>query len=438
MKTHKDDIKKDWLSDISDSMAGFETDAPPGLWDDIEKSLAEAEKPVPVVRKRMLTLWARRLTDVAAIVLVALTAGLFLTRQDDRKQEEEAPLMAVATEPETKDIKGGNVMTAHEYAARSGEEQGVAMAAPHRSSNRLTEATAEPVEAEASDTDNPEANDSQTESPATENATDRKPDENTPAVKRPADSGRSKTSSPRTAPSFANTTERKSGGMQVSMFTSGGTGASMNRHTAGELYAINGIQYAPPAWKDNNSLGMSLLNKGLDTDTEYKHRLPVRAGLSVGWRLNDRWAVETGLTYANLASDVRDGSRRNYYTGEQRLHYLGIPVSARYRIFGWKRLGVYATTGVLAEQCVKATLKKEYVLNNADNGSETENLKSRPLQMSVNAGVGVDFNIVDAVSIYAEPGASYYFDDRSSLNTIYKEKPFNFNFNFGLRLTFGK
>ena len=42
------------------------------------------------------------------------------------------------------------------------------------------------------------------------------------------------------------------------------------------------------------------------------------------------------------------------------------------------------------------------------------------------------------VGVYVEPGVSYYFDDRSTLSTIYKEKPLNFNLNLGVRYTIGK
>ena len=42
------------------------------------------------------------------------------------------------------------------------------------------------------------------------------------------------------------------------------------------------------------------------------------------------------------------------------------------------------------------------------------------------------------VGVYVEPGVSYYFDDRSPLSTIYKEKPLNFNLNLGVRYTIGK
>lgn len=60
------------------------------------------------------------------------------------------------------------------------------------------------------------------------------------------------------------------------------------------------------------------------------------------------------------------------------------------------------------------------------------------MQWSVNAAAGIQLNIVNSLSLYAEPGISYYFNDGSAIQTIYKEKPLNFNLNFGIRFTFGK
>ena len=48
------------------------------------------------------------------------------------------------------------------------------------------------------------------------------------------------------------------------------------------------------------------------------------------------------------------------------------------------------------------------------------------------------FAVTKLLSIYAEPGVAYYFDNKSSLRTIYQEKPFNFNLNLGLRFNLGK
>ena len=60
------------------------------------------------------------------------------------------------------------------------------------------------------------------------------------------------------------------------------------------------------------------------------------------------------------------------------------------------------------------------------------------MQWSANASLGVQCNLVNTMSIFVEPGVSYYFNDGTNIRTIYKEKPLNFNLNLGIRFTFGK
>ena len=166
-------------------------------------------------------------------------------------------------------------------------------------------------------------------------------------------------------------------------------------------------------------LGINIFNQGKEVKTEYKHRLPVRIGVKVAYTLNEHWIIESGLTYTRLSSDMKDGTKENYFTGEQRFN-------------------LYGSAGVLAEKCVSGNVTKEYVINNATKKKETVNIDSKPLQMSVNVAFGVQFDVLDNVGIYAEPGVSYHLDDHSSLQTIYKEKPLNFNLNVGVRCTIGK
>ena len=191
-------------------------------------------------------------------------------------------------------------------------------------------------------------------------------------------------------------------------------------------------------WENNPMLGINIFNQGKEVKTEYKHRLPVHIGVKVAYALNERLSIESGLTYTRLASDMKDGSQENYFTGEQKLNYVGIPFNVKYNIFAYKRLNLYGLAGVLAEKCVSGYVAEEYVINNATKKSETFDIDSKPLQISVNAAAGVQFNVLDNIGIYAEPGVSYHFDDGSSLQTIYKEKPLNFNLNFGVRYTIDK
>ena len=66
-------------------------------------------------------------------------------------------------------------------------------------------------------------------------------------------------------------------------------------------------------------------------------------------------------------------------------------------------------------------------------GRKEESVDVDRLQWSVSGAVGFQYNFIDRLGVYVEPGVGYYFDDGSNVLTIYKDKPFNFNFQVGLR-----
>lgn len=222
----------------------------------------------------------------------------------------------------------------------------------------------------------------------------------------------------------------------VSTSAMGSMGSSRTITSIGDPVVATGPDDSD--WEDSPMLGINIFNQGKEVKTEYKHRLPVRIGAKVAYTFNEHWSIESGLTYTRLSSDMKDGTKENYFTGEQRLNYVGIPVNMKYNAWSYKRFSLYGSAGVLAEKCISGNVTKEYVINNATKKKETVNIDSKPLQMSVNAAFGVQFDVLDNVGIYAEPGVSYHLDDHSSLQTIYKEKPLNFNLNVGVRYTIGK
>ena len=69
------------------------------------------------------------------------------------------------------------------------------------------------------------------------------------------------------------------------------------------------------------------------------------------------------------------------------------------------------------------------------NAQTSENVSIAPLQLSVNGALGGEFRLMDILSIYAEPGVGYAFDNGSSIPTFYQDKPFSLNLNLGLRFS---
>ena len=167
---------------------------------------------------------------------------------------------------------------------------------------------------------------------------------------------------------------------------------------------------------------------------DYKHRAPVALGLSVRWALNDDWALESGLTYTRLVSDVNVG----YSKGEQKLHYVGVPLKVNRRLWSNRWLEVYGSAGGMLEKCISGSQKLTQKLSKDISIEEETDLKVHELQASLNAALGVQLKLNGRVGIYAEPSVVYYFEDGSEVETIRKEHPLNLNFQVGLRFTFQK
>lgn len=158
------------------------------------------------------------------------------------------------------------------------------------------------------------------------------------------------------------------------------------------------------------------------------HAQPVKVGISVGYSLTDRWAVNTGVTYSYLSSDfTADGEPKQ----TQKLHYVGIPLSASYSLLKSRKAEVYVTAGGEVEKLVKGTVSSENSLSENRN----EKVKEHRPQFSAKAALGGAYHFTPALSVYAEPGVSYYFDNHSSVINVYKDRSTSFSLNVGVRYT---
>lgn len=172
------------------------------------------------------------------------------------------------------------------------------------------------------------------------------------------------------------------------------------------------------------------------TSGTISHKLPFSAGISVRRELSDRWGIESGLTYSQLNSDLTASGEDVYYNQNQTLHYIGIPVKADYSLYRNNRMTLYASSGGMIEKCVSGKVETGYYENNRKTKSSGRSNKADQLQISLTAAIGLQYRISDRLSLYAEPGLSYHFDDGSSVASIRKEKPLNINLLCGVRMTY--
>lgn len=170
--------------------------------------------------------------------------------------------------------------------------------------------------------------------------------------------------------------------------------------------------------------------------TDVKHHQPITFGISLRYDLNERWSVASGLTYSQLTSELRSGSGNYHYDDRQTLHYIGIPVNIAYTFWQNNKISTYLSTGGLVEKNVAGRLTSNYYLDNQLEVTTKEKIRSKELQWSLNTAMGLEYQISNAIGLYAEPGISYYFRNNSELETIYKENPLHFNLRLGLRFNF--
>lgn len=421
-------MKEDRLKDIRDKMSDYEAEVPQDLWSAIDSAVG---------RRQQKKLWIRAgRYAAAAVVVAAIGLGIYILQPDS------SLVVHSESNPNTRAQASANNAPA---VTSADADPGNNSAAEIRASEfehtpYATLAEAKPVIVEGvegtssmqikSDGDSLNVHPVDSNESASEAFT-----HSLPPISHEVKQDKTVTYNSRQRDRQQQQEAYDSGRLAASLYTTAGTGGtSMQRYTS---FGLMGIDPGDANWKDDPYMGMLVTNKGHLADRRVRHRLPVHAGASIAYRINDRVSVETGIAYSYLSADIHEGSDSYYFAGEQSLHYVGIPVGVRIRAMSWKNFDIYVGAGFEADKCVSGTLKKSYVINGQTRDDGHESISIRPLQWSVNAGAGVQYNISSMVGIYAEPGLSYYFDNGSNIETIYSEKPLNFNLNIGLRVSFG-
>ena len=435
-------MKRNWKEDIHDRLGNFETDAPDGLWEAIHQRMAQTERAQAEKRQTPFVLQpALRRTACAAAACLALVVG-YQYFADGGKETANGVKQAgvngmiavggtvasdnsryVASKPATASIVATNlagvrvakngVTPAAVYAQTQNDESAQISTPQH-----LNPSTSQPHNPTTPQPLNPS-----TSQPLTPSTSQHPNPSASLLAYTPADNSRGR---------------HEGAAARWTLSTSATTGMGASSVTNSTATYVEAVGPDDVIWADNPQLGIGIFNQGKSVKTEYKHRLPVRVGFNVAYRLTDRLSVESGVSYTRLSSDMKDGTKDNYSSGSQKLDYIGVPLNVKYRAFGYRRLSVYASAGLLTEKCVSGKTTHEYVISGEKKKHEAEDVAAKPWQLSVNAALGAQFDVLRNVGVYVEPGVSYYFDDRSTLSTIYKEKPLNFNLNLGVRYTIGK
>ena len=160
-----------------------------------------------------------------------------------------------------------------------------------------------------------------------------------------------------------------------------------------------------------------------------KHYQPLSLGLSASYPLTQRLSLTSGIVFTRLQAEFLYIMPTNQIKKEQTLGYLGIPLQLSYRLWKYHGLKVYLTAGGQADWNITTDLKSNDV---------TQKMDKDRMQWSVNGALGIQYDIIPQLGLYAEPGIKYYFDNGSRLQTFFKDKPTNFSLQLGLRWNLSK
>lgn len=159
----------------------------------------------------------------------------------------------------------------------------------------------------------------------------------------------------------------------------------------------------------------------------YNHNFPIKTAALVRWSLTRRLALNAGLSYTFLYSELyhHGATSQDCWDGNQRVHFLGLPVSLSYSLLDRQRWSIYVSGGGEVAKAVSVQWR-------GDRGQRAE-ATGHPWQTSLTVALGLQYNLSHHVGLYLQPSADYYIRNNSSIKTYYSKHPFTPSLQIGLR-----
>lgn len=409
-------MEEQWIKSLREKMADYTTSPPEGLWEQIDAAMQKKEASSGTDSKRVF-LWLMGISSVAAMIALVLWIGsgeapdpvvpsgripLAQVEEDDSVLQAEPSLPeSLAVVPSVRPRDGNRQMPDVPQLAdllSVVEEE-------------VTLTSVEPIVSQ----EKPEKTSRKRDyGPALPKKRDRSYTANHPSV-----------------------THTEKNAWTVGLYASNLSNATDRQRGYGELVYGSILPEEEGLLQGNDPITEILYsNLGQETHTKREHKQPVKIGFSFRYPISRRFSLESGLTYSYLSSQLTSGTDQNRYETRQSLQYLGIPLNMHFDIWEHKRWVVYLSGGGMIEKCISCKSLTDYILEGKISSTTREKVRVKPLQYSVNAAAGVQFNLSSHFGFYAEPGVNYYFDNGSPVETLYKDQPLNFNLRLGLRYSF--
>jgi hypothetical protein len=192
-------------------------------------------------------------------------------------------------------------------------------------------------------------------------------------------------------------------------------GLSTGTHNSNTTTSMNHVLY------ESNTI-----NAPVYSYEQYHHRFPLTTEVSVRKSIAKSFALESGLRYTYLHSDIsRTGVAG--YVGSQKLHYIGVPLRADWLFYNRGRISAYLAAGMLLEYALSA--QREW-------SDKTVPLDINRFQASVTAAAGMQVTLFSSISFFIEPGIGHYFNKDNEIETFRTEKPWMLNLQAGIRFSY--
>ena len=427
-QTDKHSREDQWTQRLRDHLADIEAPVPDDLWEKIEARLPkEVASPTPKKEARIVPLWARW---AAAAVIVGGLVILWNVKSGMWNENSILSSKSETTKKTSAEKTPALMKSEKSEESESSEsiEQGVKAPAllaeemPMESEKKVEETPLVPVSSEEKPNE-----------PILPVSSEEKSNESIQPIsseKKPNDSEKSPENVIRELnQKIAAYKQRRSGSATINLYASNGFGNQSYRN--GVLMSqelLSNYDY----YRNPDSHGTRVGNSPVylaNHEERQNFYQPISFGLSVNIPISSKFSVSTGVVYTRLSSDFTSIANSLVYERQQKLHYVGIPLTVQYNVWQWHGLNVYATAGGQADFNVKAYMTTE--------GTETK-LEKDNWQWSVNAALGVQYNFIPQLGIYVEPGIKHYFDNGSHIQNYFKYKPTNFNLQLGVRVNLGK
>ncbi len=441
---------KKWLDGLRNKMDGFEESVPDGLWEDIETSIFPEKKRRPVID--LPWLWRGA---AAAAVAVGAFVGVRLLDSSVSPADGRIDVVAVAPVPapsEATDSSDEGISTAVRLSGNLlADAEPSACAAGRKVRTKPSKPSVPASETqESSQAVLKESSSAEPECEVVENLSVESQVEEKAAPKEKIES-REDYEYDNWDRYLSETSPKKSATgspVTVDVSFSGATTSSNDIRSFDPMMFYRGSDpsFDHPASPDAGSFtGNNLQTRSMSPavftstpiTTDVEHKRPVRVALTAHKSFGKIFGVESGLSYSTLRSTFSTTSGNTLKEETQTLRYLGVPLNLTASAFSSKRFSVYVSGGGMAEKCVSGRVKTtETVSGVRQGGTRSEGLTVKPILWSLNAAAGAQANLTSNIGLYVEPGVSYHFDDGSSVQTIYKDHPFDFVMTFGARFSF--